>query len=137
VTAILASGYDSGPAGGPAPGFHEPRGCPSWVTGTASSWSGGLRERVDALPRSGDGVGPWPGGLDVQAAPPAADQSGRGVQHPVPQRPGLGSGQVAVQGQHFQPGEQDLSGHRGGQPRGVDLVVKGGEMAQANRFKDL
>ena len=33
------------------------------------------------------------------------------------QRPGLGPGpgQVAVQSQQFQPGEQDLPGHRGGQ----------------------
>jgi hypothetical protein len=37
----------------------------------------------------------------------------------------LGCGQVAVQGQQFQPGEQDLPGHRGGQPRGVDLEIKG------------
>src|SRR5207245_292972 len=43
-------------------------------------WSGGLRERVDALPRGGDRIGPWPGRLDFQAAaPPAADQPG-GVQ---------------------------------------------------------
>src|SRR6266567_9505398 len=66
-------------------GFHGPRGCPSWVAGTAWGWSGGLRERVDALPRGRDRVGPWPAGLDFQAAPsPAADQAGRGMQHPVP-----------------------------------------------------
>ena len=43
----------------------------------------------------------------------------------------LGFGQVAVQGQQFQPGEQDLPGHRGGQPGGVDREVMGGEVAQA------
>ena len=35
VAVILASGYDSGPAGGPGGrGFHKPRGCPSWIAGT-------------------------------------------------------------------------------------------------------
>src|SRR6266700_6198189 len=83
VAAILAPGYDGGPAGGRVAGFHRPRGSPSWIAGTASCWSGGLRERVDALPRGRDRLGPWPGRLDFQAAPPAAaDQAGRGVQHP-------------------------------------------------------
>jgi hypothetical protein len=47
------------------------------------------------------------------------------------QRPGLGPGQVAVQGQQLEPGEQDLPGHRRGQPRGIDAEAEGGEMAQA------
>ena len=64
-------------------GVPRARGCPSWSQGRLG-WSGGLRERVDALPRGGDRVGPWPAGLDFQAAaPPAAGQAGRGVQHPV------------------------------------------------------
>jgi hypothetical protein len=94
-----------------------------------------LRERVDALPRGGDRLGPRSGGPDFQAAAPsAADQPGRGVEHPVAQRLGLGLGQVAVQGQELEPGEQDLPGHRRGQPRGVDPEVKGGEMADSAVF---
>jgi len=89
-------------------------------------WSGGLRERADALPGGRDRLGPWPGCLDFQAAPPApVHQPGGGVQHPVAQRLGLGFGQVAVQGQQFQPGQQDLPGHRRGQPRRIDLVSEG------------
>src|SRR6185437_2472644 len=42
-----------------------------WVAGMTSGWSGGLRERVDPLPRGGDGLRPWPGGLDLQAAAPS------------------------------------------------------------------
>jgi hypothetical protein len=100
-----------------------------------SRWSGCLRERFDALPRGRDRLGPRPGRLDFQAPfPPAADQAGRGVKHPVAQRPGLGSGQVTVQGQELEPGEQDLPGHRRGQPRGVDPEVKGREMADPAVF---
>ena len=108
-TRILVLGYDGGPAGGPGGrGFHGPRGCPSLVAGMGSCWSGGLRERVDALPGGRDRLGPRPGGLDFQAAPPAAaDQPGGGVQDAVAQRLGLGFGQVAVQGQQLEPGQQD------------------------------
>jgi hypothetical protein len=61
-----------------------------------------LRKGVDALPGSGDRLGPWPGGLDFQAAPPAAaGQPGGGVQQPGAQRLGLGAGQVAVQVSSF------------------------------------
>ena len=43
------------------------------------------------------------------------------------QRLGLGPGQVAVQGEQLEPGEQDLSGHRDSQPRGIDAeAVAGG-----------
>jgi hypothetical protein len=50
-------------------------------------WSGGLRERVDALPGGGDRVRPGPGSLDFQvAAPSAADQAGGGMQDAVAQR---------------------------------------------------
>ena len=54
------------------------------------------------------------------APPAAAYQPGRGVQDPVAQRLGLGFGQVAVQGQQLEPGQQDGRDHGGGQPRGVD-----------------
>ena len=100
VTVILASGYDSGPAVGPGGrGFHRPRGFSFLDRRDGLRWSGCLRERVDALPRGGDRIGPRPGRLDFQAPfPPAADQPGRGVKHPVAQRLGFGFGQVAVQG---------------------------------------
>jgi hypothetical protein len=43
----------------------------------------GARRHAATLPRSGDGLRPWPGGLDLQAAPPsAAGQPSGGVQHP-------------------------------------------------------
>src|SRR5271165_3640648 len=133
VAAILASGYDNGPAAGPGSrGFHRPRGFSFLDRRDGSRWSGCLRERVDALPRGRDRFSPWPGRLDFQAPfPSAADQPAGGVQHAVAQRLGLGFGQVAVQGQELEPGEQDLPGHRRGQPRGVDPEVKGREMAQA------
>ena len=56
-------------------------GSPSLLAGTVSCCSGGLRQRVDPLPRGRDRLGPWPGRLDFQAAAPAAaDQPGGGVQ---------------------------------------------------------
>ena len=133
VAAILASGYDNGPAAGPgSQGFHRSRGFSFLDRRDGSAWSGCLRERVDALPRGRDRVSPWPGRLDFQAPfPSASDQPAGGVQHAVAQRLGLGPGEVAVQGQELEPGEQDLPGHRRGQPRGVDPEVKGREMAQA------
>src|SRR6266566_6867785 len=104
VVVILASGYDSGPAVGPGGRGSTGPGLSFLVAGTASGWSGGLRERVDALPRGRDRLGPRPGGLDLQAAPPpAADQAGGGVQDAVAQRLGLGPGEVAVQGQELEP----------------------------------
>ena len=85
---------------GRVPGFPQAPGFSFLDRRDGSRWSGGLRERVDALPRGRDRLGPRPGRLDFQAPfPPAADQPGGGVQHPVAQRLGLGFGQVAVQGQ--------------------------------------
>src|SRR5215471_9896903 len=52
-----------------------------------------------------------------------------GVQDTVAQRLGLGFGQVAVEGEELEPGEQDLRHHGCGQPRLVELVVVGGEPA--------
>ena len=65
-------------------GFHRPRGLSFLDRRDGSSWSGGLRERVDTLPRGRDRIGPRPGRLDFQAPfPPAADQPAGRVQHPV------------------------------------------------------
>src|SRR5690348_10786371 len=73
ATAILASGYDGGPADGPGcRGFHGPRGVSFLDRRDGLRCSGGLRERVDALPGGRDGLGPWPGCLDFQAPLPAA-----------------------------------------------------------------
>ena len=48
VVAILASGYDNGPAAGPGSrGFHRPRGFSFLDRRDGSGWSGCLRERVD------------------------------------------------------------------------------------------
>ena len=112
---------------GRAAGVPRGPGSPSWVAVTGPRLVRGLRERVDALPRGGDRLGPRPGGLDFQASPPsAAGQPGGSVQQPVAQRPGLGPGQVTVQGQQLEPGQQDLPGHRRGQPGRVDREVMGG-----------
>ena len=41
VTAILASGYDGGPAVGPGGrGFHKPGGCPFWIAWTVCAGQG-------------------------------------------------------------------------------------------------
>ena len=82
---ILAAGYDNGPAAGPGGrGFHRPRGFSFLDRWDGLRWSGGLRERVDALPRGRDRIGPRPGRLDFQAPfPSASDQPAGGVQHPV------------------------------------------------------
>src|SRR5260370_28610473 len=81
VAAILASGCDNGPAAGPGGrGFHRPRGFSFLDRSDGLRWSGGLRERVDPLPRGRDRFSPRPGRLDFQASfPPAAHQAGRGV----------------------------------------------------------
>ena len=51
VTAILASGYDGGPADGPGGrGSTGPGGSPSWVAGTVLRCVRGLRERGDPVP---------------------------------------------------------------------------------------
>jgi hypothetical protein len=69
-----------------------------------------------------DGAGPWPGCRDFQvAAPSAAHQPGSGVQDAVAQSFRLGFGEVAVEGQQPEPGQQDGGGQRGGHPRLVDL----------------
>src|ERR1035441_5171472 len=109
IAAILASGYDNGPAAGPGSrGFHRPRGLSFLGRRDGLRCSGGLRERVDALPRGGDRLGPRPGRLNFEAPfPAAADQAGRGVKHAGEQRLGVGFGQVAVQGQGLGPGEQE------------------------------
>src|ERR1700678_855799 len=80
------------------------------------------------VPGVSTGPGPPRGDLEPFTAP-AVHQPGRRVKHLVPQCPGLCSGQVAVQGQELEPGEEDLGGHRSGQPCLVDLVVVGGEPA--------
>jgi len=49
-------------------GFHVPLGSPSLVAGVGMRCSWGLRERADAGPGRGDGIGPAPGGGDLQLA---------------------------------------------------------------------
>ena len=132
---ILASDMAMARLAGRSPGAPQARGFSFLGRRDGLRWSGCLRERFDALPRGRDRISPRPGRLDFQAPfPAAADQAGRGVKHPVAQRLGLGFGQVAVQGQELRPGEQDLPGHRRGQPRGVDPEVKGREMADSAVF---
>ena len=91
------------------------------VAGMACRSSGGVRQGGDPGPGSGDGLGPGPARGDLQpASPAAAGQPGGGVQHPVAQGLGLGVGQVAVEGDQPEPGQQGGGDQRGGQPGGVD-----------------
>src|SRR5712692_8686338 len=132
MTRILAFGYDSGPAGGPGAGVSAGPGFLPQVAGTGSCWSGGLREGVDTLPCLGDLLSPWPVRGDLESfAACAADEAGSCVENPVTDRFRLGSGEVAVEGEQLQPGEQGLGGHGGGQPRLVDVEVVGGEMPES------
>ncbi len=64
----------------------------------------------------------------------AAGQPGGGVQDPVAQGLGLGFGEVAVEGEQLQPGEQGGGGQGCGQPRGVGGQRAGGEPAQPAVF---
>lgn len=65
-------------------GLQGSRGLLPCSLGRVFHWSGGLRDRLDPLPRGGDRLGPWPGSGDFQVpAPPAAYQAGGGVQAPV------------------------------------------------------
>jgi hypothetical protein len=120
---ILWFGYDRAPAGGPGGrGFHSsPADRPSLARGCSWRWSGGVRQGGDAFPGGHDGIGPGPGGGDLQpAAPGSAGQAGGGVEDPVAQGLRLGAGEVAVQGDQLEPGDQ-VGGDQGrGQPCAVD-----------------
>ena len=110
-------------------GFPQaPVGLP-WVAGTGPRWSAGVRQGGDPLPGPGDRLGPGPVRGDLPApAASAADQAGGGVQDAVAQRLRFGPGEIAVQGEQPEPGEQDLRGHGGGQPGLVE-----GEPWEGNR----
>src|ERR1035437_6794386 len=130
-TWILGSGYDGGPAGGPGCRGSTAPGFPSLLGGTGSCWSGGGGDGLDALPGGDDRICPGPGPGDLQEpAPPAADEAGGGVQDAVAQRLRPRPGQVAVQGDELQPGQQDAGDHGRVEPRLVDLVVVRGEVAE-------
>src|ERR1035437_5028975 len=110
MTAARLAGRAGGGSTGP------PRFAPSVVAGMDSWWSGALRQRGDHGPGGGDGIGPGPGRCDSQAAPAAAaGQPGGGGQDAGAQGFRLGFGQVAVQGQQPQPGQQGGGDQRGGQ----------------------
>jgi len=67
-----------------------------------------VRDGLDARPGGGDLLCPGPGGGDLQgSAAAAADEAGGGVQDAVAERLRLCCGEVAVQGQELQPGQQD------------------------------
>src|SRR6266516_506982 len=105
--------------------------CPFLPGGTGSGWSGGVRDGLDAVPCGGDRLGPGPTDGDFQgSAAPAVHEAGSGVQDAVAQRLRLGPGEVAVQGQQLQPGQQDARGHGRVQPGLVQPVVMRWEMAE-------
>src|ERR1700693_6025575 len=124
MTVARLSGRLAGGSTGP--------GVPSLLARTVSSWSDGVRDDLDALPGGGDRLRPGPrrGNFDGSAAS-AADEAGGGVQYAVAQGLRLGPGQVAVQGQELQPGQQDGGGHGRVKPGLVQPVVVGGEMSEA------
>ena len=69
-------------------------------------WSGCLGQGGDPVPGDGDVSGPGPGDRDSQLAAATADNPGGGVQDAVTKGLGLGFGQVAVEGQVPQPGQE-------------------------------
>src|SRR5208283_291424 len=89
------------------PGVPQAPGVLLPYRGIAFRWSGCLWQGGDPVPGGGDGLCPGPGGGDFQPpAAAAADQLPGGVQDPVTQGLGLGAGEVAVQGDEPQPGQQ-------------------------------
>jgi hypothetical protein len=56
---------------------------------------------------------------------PPRNQPGRGVQGPVAQGLGFRTGEVAVEDNEPQPGQQGRGDQGGGQPRGIDPEVEG------------
>ena len=94
------------------------------IAGVVSCWSGGLWQGAEAGPGGGYRAGPGPGSGDFQPVPPpAVGQPGGGAQDFVAQGFGFGAGQVAVQGQQPQPGQQGGRDQGGGQPGGVDREI--------------
>src|ERR1039457_2898767 len=88
-------------------GFRGARGYSFCVAGVALRWSGCVWQGDDPGPGGGYGRCPGPGGGDFQPPPAAAaDQLPGGMQDPVTQTLWLRSGQVAVQGDEAQPGQQ-------------------------------
>src|SRR5450755_1680793 len=76
--------------------------------------------------------GPRPGRWYPQvAAALASDDPPGGVEDPVAQGFRLGSGEVAVEGEQPEPGEQVAGDRRGLAPGGADLVVPGRQVPQA------
>lgn len=122
---ILGCGYDRGPADGPGVrGFHGPGGSFRRSQGWAARGSGSLRKGSDPGPGGDDRFNPGPGRSDSEVpAPGAAGKPGGSVQDLVAQGLWLGAGQVAVEGEQPEPGEQGRGGQRGGQPGGVDREV--------------
>ncbi len=124
VAAILASGYDNGPAAGPgSQGFHRPRGFSfldrrDGLAGQGACGSASMHCHA-AVIASAHGQVAWI--FRRRFRPPRTSRPAECSTR----RLGLGFGQVAVQGQELEPGEQDLPGHRRGQPRSVDPEVKG------------
>src|SRR5436190_5175155 len=98
-------------------------------------WSGGLGQGADPVPGGHDHRCPGPGGGDFEVLPTAAaGQAGGGVQDAVAQFFGLGAGEVAVEGEQPQPGEQGGGGQRGGEPGAVDGQLVAGKFADPGVF---
>ena len=103
--------------------------------GDGTCWSG-WRQGEDAGERAGDVLCPGPGRRDFQVpAALAFDDPPGGVQDLVAQGLWFCFGQVAVEGEEPQPGQQ-VTGDGGGlAPGGIDLVVSRGQMSQAGAFR--
>ena len=112
------------------PGVPRAPGCPFLVAGTGSCSSRCLRERVDALPGGGDRLGPWPGCLDFHAAPQAAaHEAGGGVQ--LIGRSVFSSARARSPSRASSLSQASrMQAIMAAVSRGVDLEVKGREMAQ-------
>ena len=125
-------GYRPGGRAGWAP-VPLPAGGP-FVSRGGTCWSG-WRQGEDAGERAGDVLCPGPGRRDFQVpAALAFDDPPGGMQDLVTQRLWFCFGQVAVEGEEPQPGQQ-VTGDGGGlAPGGADLVVSRWQMSQPVLF---
>jgi hypothetical protein len=94
--------------------------------------SGGRRNDHDPAERLDDPVSPGPAGRETESSEAAATgESGRNVQDPESQQLRFGVGEVAVEGEELQPGDQ-VGGDRGKLDPGlVDRVFPGWEPAES------
>src|SRR5690606_17502714 len=98
-------------------------------------WLGVGEGGAEALVGAGEVVAEGPGPVEGEGEPTGvAGQSGGGVEELVAQGVGFGFGQVAVQGDQLQPGDEGGGDDGEGEPGFVGAVVPVGQVQQAGRL---